>query len=503
VTDHNLLTDVDGRFIIRRYYAAMSAIFVVDTAISFIFCWMHDAFRLFALNFTISVVVLLGINLLGARYIFAPVRRFIATGENFAGIERTLTQLPIRSAYWVAILFMVIMSERLILARILPATAPEVPVSTWADTVSTIVVQTLLGFVLTYFIVSGYLERLCRFLFERHGVNLSLFFGNFGRKISVALGFSTVAPLLLIAVEVSSYSGDRLVQEILIDLIAATFVLPIVLYWVSRSLTNPLRRLEQGMEKVAGGDLSVRLPVTSNEEVGELTARFNQMAVGLRERDKLRETFGKYVSESVASQLLQDSADGRLTGQTRQATLMFTDIDGFTTMSERADPDALIAALDEYLAAVLPPIQRNGGVVNTFIGDGLFASFNLPLANDDHAAAAVAAALEIIEATQDRVFSGGLRLPTRIGINTGLVIGGTIGAGDRLSYTLLGDAVNTAARLQELNKRHGTRILVAQTSQLQAGPRFLYTALGDMEIRGRSERLPIHRVDGRLSEKLA
>ena len=165
-------------------------------------------------------------------------------------------------------------------------------------------------------------------------------------------------------------------------------------------------------------------------------------------------------------------------------------------------PDALIAALDEYLAVVLPPIQRNGGVVNTFIGDGLFASFNLPLINDDHAAAAVSAALEIIEATQDRVFSGGLRLPTRIGINTGLVIGGTIGAGDRLSYTLLGDAVNTASRLQELNKKHGTRILVAQTSQLQAGPRFLYTALGDMEIRGRSERLPIHRVDGRFLEKV-
>lgn len=502
MTDRAPTVDAEARQVIWRYYAAMSLIFMVDTAISFIFCWMHDAFRLFALNLAVDVVVMLGINLLGARYIFAPVRAFIASGENFAGIERTLTQLPLRSAYWVAILFMVIMSERLLLPRMLGATASEVPLSTWADTGATIVVQTLLGFVLTYFVVSGYLERLCYFLFRRHGVNLSLFFGSFSLKIGVALGFIALAPLVLIAVEMLSYSGDRLVQEILVDLLAAAFVLPIVLYWVSRSLTNPLRRLENGMEKVAGGDLTVRLPVTSNEEVGELTQRFNQMAVGLRERDKLRETFGKYVSESVASRLLQESPDGRITGQTREATLMFTDIDGFTTLSERADPDALIAALDEYLAAVLPPIQRNGGVVNTFIGDGLFASFNLPLANDDHAAAAVSAALEIIEATQDRVFAGGLRLPTRIGINTGLVIGGTIGAGDRLSYTLLGDAVNTAARLQELNKRHGTRILVAQTSLLRAGPRFRFTSLGDMEIRGRSERLPIHRVDGRLLETL-
>ena len=395
MTDSAPAPDAEARFIIRRYYLAMSVVFVVDTVISLIFCWMHDAARLFALNLAVDVVVLLGANLLGAHYIFAPVRRFIASGEDFAGIERTLTQLPLRSAYWVAILFMVILSERLFLPRIMGATESQVPLSTWADTVSTIVVQTLLGFVLTYFVVSAYLERLCSFLFRRHGVNLGLFFGNFGLKIGVALGFSSVAPLVLIAVELASYTGDRLVREILVDLLAAAFALPILLYWVSRSLTNPLRRLERGMDKVAGGDLSVRLPVTSNEEVGELTARFNQMAVGLRERDKLRETFGKYVSESVASQLLQGSADGRLSGQMREATLMFTDIDGFTTLSERADPDTLIAALDEYLAVVLPPIQRNGGVVNTFIGDGLFASFNLPLANDDHAAAAVSAALEM------------------------------------------------------------------------------------------------------------
>ncbi|MGE0421344.1 MAG: adenylate/guanylate cyclase domain-containing protein [Reyranellaceae bacterium] len=503
MTDSAPAPDAEARFIIGRYYLAMSVIFVVDTMISFIYCWINHAFQLFALNLAVDIAVLLGVNLVGARYLFSPVRRFIATGENFPGIERTLTQLPLRSAYWVAILFMVIMSERLFLPRVLGATASQVPLATWGDTVATIVVQTMLGFVLTYFIVSAFLERLCSFLFRRHGVNLGLFFGNFGLKIGVALGFSSVAPLMLIAVELASYSGDRLVEEILIDLLAAAFALPIVLYWVSRSLTNPLRRLEQGMDKVAGGDLSVRLPVTSNEEVGELTARFNQMAVGLRERDKLRETFGKYVSESVASQLLRDSVDGRLSGQMREATLMFTDIDGFTTLSERADPDTLIAALDEYLAVVLPPIQRNGGVVNTFIGDGLFASFNLPLANDDHAAAAVSAALEIVEVTRERVFAGGLRLPTRIGINTGLVIGGTIGAGDRLSYTLLGDAVNTASRLQELNKRHGTRILVAQTCLLRAGPRFKYTSLGDMEIRGRSERLPIHRVDGPLLEKIA
>ena len=100
VTDRALPLDDEARRVIRRYYLAMSLIFVVDTVISFIFCWIYDAFRLFALNLAVDVVVLLGVNLYGASRIFKPVRAFIASGENFTGIERTLTQLPLRSAYW-------------------------------------------------------------------------------------------------------------------------------------------------------------------------------------------------------------------------------------------------------------------------------------------------------------------------------------------------------------------------------------------------------------------
>jgi class 3 adenylate cyclase len=238
----------------------------------------------------------------------------------------------------------------------------------------------------------------------------------------------------------------------------------------------------------------VRLPVTSNEEIGKLTAQFNQMVEGLRERQRIRETFGKYMSESVASALLKQTGDGRLSGETREATLLFTDIEGFTTLSERLAPDLLIAVLNEYLEAVVEPIQRHGGVVNSFIGDGLFASFNLPLAKAGHAASAVAAALDIQRATAERRFAGDVRLITRVGINTGTVIGGTIGAGDRLGYTLLGDAVNTAARLQVLNKEHGTRILVSETTRQLAGERFSFRSIGEVAIRGRTGRLQVYAV---------
>jgi class 3 adenylate cyclase len=201
------------------------------------------------------------------------------------------------------------------------------------------------------------------------------------------------------------------------------------------------------------------------------------------------------VSESVASALLHQSADGRLSGETREATLLFTDISGFTTLSEQLQPDTLIAVLNEYLEIVLEPIQRHGGVVNAFSGDGLFASFNLPLANEAHARCAVAAAIEIQRALEGRVFAGDVRLATRIGVNSGAVIGGTIGAGDRLSYTVLGDAVNTAARLQELNKAYGTRILVSEATRLLAGDGFGFAPIGDVAIRGRTGTLVVYRVD--------
>jgi class 3 adenylate cyclase len=172
--------------------------------------------------------------------------------------------------------------------------------------------------------------------------------------------------------------------------------------------------------------------------------------------------------------------------------VLFTDIDGFTGIAEWLPAETLVAAVNEYLEVILEPIQRHGGVVNNFIGDGLLVSFNLPLANDDHASAAVAAALEIDRLVSGRTFAGGVAFGTRIGINTGMVIGGTVGAGDRLSYTLLGDPVNTAARLQELNKTHGTRILVSDATRQRCEDRFTFRSIGTVSVRGRAEPATIY-----------
>ena len=488
----------DAAAIERRYYLAMAVPFAIDTVISGIFTGILGLPELFLRNLVMAGAVLLAGGHLGARHLFRPIRRFLHGGRDFAAIERRLTQLPLRSAVLITLLYLPLLMFRLFLPLVagvgLAGAELGRVIPTWTDAIVTVLAQTIFSFVVVYFLISGYLERLCAFLFERHGVNLGLFFGRFNLKIVVALLFSAVVPPALIAGELVSYEGERLMQEVAVDLVASAFGIGVTLYWVSLSLTRPLARLGNGIAKVAGGELSVRLPVTSNEEIGALTARFNQMVEGLRERQRIRETFGKYVSESVASALLKEAGDGRLRGETREATLLFTDIEGFTTLSERLTPDVLIAVLNEYLELVVEPIQRHGGVVNSFIGDGLFASFNLPLANEAHAASAIAAALDIQRATAERRFAGDVRLATRIGINTGTVIGGSIGAGDRLGYTLLGDAVNTAARLQELNKAHGTRVLVSEATRRLAGDEFAFRPIGTLAIRGRSGTLVVHAV---------
>jgi class 3 adenylate cyclase len=225
------------------------------------------------------------------------------------------------------------------------------------------------------------------------------------------------------------------------------------------------------------------------------------MVEGLREREKIRETFGRYVDESVAATILRRQGEGARSGETAEATILFTDIAGFTTIAEYLTPTELVGALNEYLETVLEPIRAHGGVVNTFIGDGLFASFNMPLACEGHATAAVRAAIDIQRAVGSRTFGDqGVALATRIGISTGNVIGGSVGAGQRMSFTLLGDTVNLAARLEQLNKQHGTRILVSESTREACGECFAFDALGNVQVRGRSETIAIYAVDPNTQE---
>jgi class 3 adenylate cyclase len=489
-------TPAEVTAISRRYFWMATSVFFLDLSIVTIYAVVTNTWRNFPFVVAFGAVMLIGVNFIAISRLFQPVRRYLDGEIAFDDVQRRLTQLPLLTAQRVFLLAFVTWAIRLSSPWWAGPTVSNIPIPAIADFVVTCIVLVIMYFTYTYFVVSDYLAQLCTFIFRHHGRNLGLFFGRYRNKLVVALVVISIGPLAAILVDLFSYSGDRQQMEILVDVASAAVGVSISAFYISRSLLRPLRLLSQAMTKVSQGDLSQRIPVTSNDEVGELTGQFNNMIEGLRERERIRETFGRYVDESVAATILRREGAGVLAGETREATVLFSDIEGFTTIAEHLPPDQLVLALNEYLQTVLAPIRAHGGVVNTFIGDGLFASFNMPLACDGHAPAAVRAALDIQRAVGSRTFGDvGMAFATRIGISTGGVIGGSVGAGQRMSFTLLGDTVNLAARLEELNKHHGTRILVSESTRAHCNGEFTFSPLGSVVVRGRSEPVAIFSID--------
>jgi class 3 adenylate cyclase len=488
--------DRDSRAIIRRYYMAMAVPFGVDVLTSAFYAAINARpLSLVPLVVGSVLFLLLGVGI-GAWRLFRPVERFLQGDGDFAAVEPAITSLPRRSATLVACLYGPLLLLRLLAARYGYTFGGTIEVSASVDAICSFLVATGFNFVLTFFVISAYLDGLCGHLFERHGVNISAFPGAFRNKVGLAVLFASFAGMILLAGDIVSYDGPRLLREASVDFTASVAAAATTYYWISRALTRPIGRLDRGMGRVAEGDLEVRLPVTSDDEVGRAISGFNQMIDGLAERQYLRDIFGKYMPESVAEQILADQErSGRAADMLAEATLMFVDIEGFTTLSERLPPADVASILNTYLGLVVPVIQRHRGVVNSFIGDGLFVSFNLPLALDDHAAAAIRAALEIQKLVSGATFASGTRIRVRIGINTGPVIGLTVGTEDRQQHTLLGDAVNVASRIEQLNKRFGSFILATESTVQAAGPGFPCVRLGETDVRGHRGEVVVYRID--------
>ena len=483
--------------ILRRYYIAMAAPFAVDLVTLLAYAAINRAPEMLAPAVTVSAAFLLVGTGIWAYFLIRPVARFMAGEMPFARIERRLSCLPRDSAIVVGIFSAPMLGLRLLSHRFDITFGATLDIVEWTDVVASFVVGTAFNIVLTFFVVSAYLDRLCEYLFATHGVNIGVFRGHFRRKVGFALIFVSFAAMILLVGDIASYDGARLIREATVDVTASVTGAAIIYYWITQALTRPIDRLDFGMHRVAEDDYTVRLPVTSDDEMGHAASRFNEMVGGLSEREYLRDTFGKYVSESVAAAILDDGRHtGRAIDTTAEATLMFTDIEGFTGLSERMAPAEVARVLNAYLATVVPMIQRHGGVVNNFIGDGLFASFNLPLPLENHAAEALRAALDIQQALATASFRADLDVRTRIGINTGPVIGVTIGTENRLNYTLLGDAVNIASRVEQLNKHFGTLILATESTVQAAGPAASCLRLGETDIRGHQGNIVVYRVGG-------
>jgi adenylate cyclase len=205
----------------------------------------------------------------------------------------------------------------------------------------------------------------------------------------------------------------------------------------------------------------------------------------------------RFVPQEVAQKVIH-SEEGAITGkgEVNECTILFTDIEDFTAISETLAPEALIEALNHYFSLIADPITRYGGVISQFQGDAVLATFNVPKADSDHAANAVRAALEIQSVLDGEEFGDGIPFNTRVGINTGPVVGGLVGSGDRVGYTVHGDNVNLTARLEQLNKDYGTRIIVSESTldKTREGE-FSFRELGEVSVRGLNRTVRIYTLN--------
>jgi class 3 adenylate cyclase len=282
---------------------------------------------------------------------------------------------------------------------------------------------------------------------------------------------------------------DRLVFSLAAGL-AVLGLSIVVAVLLGRWLSRPVQAIAAVASTVSEERLgdTIRLPASPVREIDEANRSINAMVEGLRERQMIRETLGRYLPEQVARTIL--SSGGKLDVESAEATVLFCDIEGFTHLTEALGPERVVELLNAYFSAMVEILERHDGVVTQFQGDAILAVFNVPVRNPHHARNAINAAKEMQYAVRERTFAG-CKLATRIGINTGPVVAGAVGAEGRLSYTVHGDAVNLAARLESLNREYQTRVLVSGATAALAGDSSL-SPLGPAEVRGQSEPVDLY-----------
>ena len=277
---------------------------------------------------------------------------------------------------------------------------------------------------------------------------------------------------------------------------------------VGRSVRNPLGLITNATTKIASGRLGTRVAITRKDEFGVLGRHLDQMAAGLGEREFIRATFGRFVSEDVARQVLATREGGALGGEERIVTVVFTDLAGYSSLSEKMAPAEVVQMLNTYFGLMGEIIEQHHGCVIEFVGDGMFCVFGAPNVLPNHAELAVQCALAMQaklasahaewEHTEPKLWygQGSARLRMRIGIHSGVVIAGNVGTASRTKYSIIGDAVNLAARVEQLNKELETETLITEETlyRLPDAQRRIAVPRGEHKVKGRNRAVVVYSI---------
>ena len=279
-------------------------------------------------------------------------------------------------------------------------------------------------------------------------------------RLLVSWALGSGAALLAIAVAFlgrGDSRGDDLVVPVLFLIVAGLFAGFVLTAAAARSIADPVDRVRKAVQQVERGSLDEEVRVDDGGEIGFLQAGFNRMVAGLRERERIRDAFGTYVDREVAEHVLREGTN--LAGEEVEVTAMFVDIRDFTAYAEQASAPEIVATVNRLFERVVPIIHRRGGHVDKFVGDGLLAVFGAPRRQPDHADQAFAAAIET-QAAVAAEFEG--RLSIGVGLNSGSVVAGNVGGAGRLEFSVIGDPINVAARLEAATRETGDTVLVSE-----------------------------------------
>ncbi len=277
----------------------------------------------------------------------------------------------------------------------------------------------------------------------------------------------------------------------------------------TRSLVSPIKRLLGGTRAVEGGNLEVEIQVHSRDEIATLATSFNHMVVGLREKERIRETFGQYVDPRIVKTLLENRI-GADKGERQVMTVFFSDLEGFTRMCEGLTPDAAVRFLNRYFSMMSEVVRAQQGIVDKYIGDSVMAFWGPPFTDPaDHARLGCIAALdqmarlEAFRAWLPEMFSVSDNVPgvnVRMGIASGEVTVGNIGSETSRGYTVIGDTVNLASRLEQANKFYGTRILASEATRTLAGDMLAFREIDSLRVAGKLETVRVYELLGMADE---
>lgn len=296
----------------------------------------------------------------------------------------------------------------------------------------------------------------------------------------------------------------RLARRNILITLAALFFSIMVIYLFAKTLTSPVKKLVAASKRVVDGEYKLNLKSKSKDEIGVLTNSFVSMAEGLEEREKMKEAFGKFVNEQIADMAMKGEI--KLGGERKDVTIFFSDIRSFTAISESMQPEQVVEFLNEYMTAMVDCVNETHGIVDKYIGDAIMAVWGTPISHGNDAENAVNGALMMRESlrkfNEGRGGEGKPIIKIGCGINTGPVLAGQIGSSSRMEYTVIGDAVNLASRVEALNKPFGTDVLITSDTYARVKDIFDVEPMKKIKVKGKKDPQQIYAVIARKDNPL-